>query len=61
MHPNECGRKREKEEETGKRKEGDRKEEWNWKLVPKSNFRFLEAANVGGRTAFAKDALCNIE
>lgn len=50
-----------KKKRQGKERKRDRKEEWNWKLVPKSNFRFSEAANVGGRTAFAKDALCNIE
>lgn len=55
------GGKGKKKKRQGKERKGDRKEEWNWKLVPKSNFRFLEAANIGGRTVFAKDALCNIE
>lgn len=55
------GGKGKKKKRQGKERKGARKEEWNWKLIPKSNFRFLEAANIGGRTAFAKDALGNIE
>lgn len=51
---------REERRKEGKRK-GDGKEGWNWKLIQKSNFRILEAASLGRRTALAKDVLCNME
>ena len=48
-------------DEREEKRNGDRKEEWNWKLVQKSNFRIFKVANLGWSPVFASDVLCDME